>query len=597
MSIHPIDITILVLYLIAVVSVGIYLTTRASQNLDTYFLAGRSVPWYILGVSNSSSMFDITGTMWLVLMFLVYGVKGAWIPWIWPTFNQIFLMVYLSIWIRRSNVLTGAEWITTRFGNGKGAELSRISVLVFAMVSVIGFLAYAFQGIGKFASVFFPFDISPDIYAITFMGITTIYVVLGGMYSVVFTDLIQFTLLTIVSFVIGFIAFTRVTPEALHAVIPNGWLDLAFTWELELDWSALIPAANNQIMADGWNLFTIFFMMMIFKGILISLAGPTPGYDMQRILAAKTPREAGLMSAIVSVCQIPRWFMIVGITTLALVYFSNDLVAMGDNVDFELVLPWVISEFLPVGLVGFVLAGMLAAFMSTFDSTVNAGAAYLVNDVYKRYFNPNAPTGLYIKASYIASFLIVGVGIAFGFMSESVNSVTQWIVSGLFGGYTAPNILKWHWWRFNGFGYFCGMIAGVLAALIMPMALPELSPLNAFPFILIVSGIAGISGSLMTAPDDEKTLEEFYKNVRPWGFWKPILKKIQSSDANVRKNDNFYRDMFNIFIGMVWQINMVLVPIYLLVYEYTAFTVSLILVIGTTLILKKNWYDKLDPVF
>ena len=597
MSIHPIDITILVLYLIAVVSVGIYLTTRASQNLDTYFLAGRSVPWYILGVSNSSSMFDITGTMWLVLMFLVYGVKGAWIPWIWPTFNQIFLMVYLSIWIRRSNVLTGAEWITTRFGNGKGAELSRISVLVFAMVSVIGFLAYAFQGIGKFASVFFPFDISPELYAITFMGITTIYVVLGGMYSVVFTDLIQFTLLTIVSFVIGFIAFTRVTPEALHAVIPNGWLDLAFTWELELDWSALIPAANNQIMADGWNLFTIFFMMMIFKGILISLAGPTPGYDMQRILAAKTPREAGLMSALVSVCQIPRWFMIVGITTLALVYFSNDLVAMGDNVDFELVLPWVISEFLPVGLVGFVLAGMLAAFMSTFDSTVNAGAAYLVNDVYKRYFNPNAPTGLYIKASYIASFLIVGVGIAFGFMSESVNSVTQWIVSGLFGGYTAPNILKWHWWRFNGFGYFCGMIAGVLAALIMPMALPELSPLNAFPFILIVSGIAGISGSLMTAPDDEKTLEEFYKNVRPWGFWKPILKKIQSSDANVRKNDNFYRDMFNIFIGMVWQINMVLVPIYLLVYEYTAFTVSLILVIGTTLILKKNWYDKLDPVF
>ena len=597
MSIHPIDITILVLYLIAVVSIGIYLTTRASQNLDTYFLAGRSVPWYILGVSNSSSMFDITGTMWLVLMFLVYGVKGAWIPWIWPTFNQIFLMVYLSIWIRRSNVLTGAEWITTRFGNGKGAELSRISVLVFAMVSVIGFLAYAFQGIGKFASVFFPFDISPELYAITFMGITTIYVVLGGMYSVVFTDLIQFTLLTIVSFVIGFIAFTRVTPEALHAVIPNGWLDLAFTWELELDWSALIPAANDQIMADGWNLFTIFFMMMIFKGILISLAGPTPGYDMQRILAAKTPREAGLMSALVSVCQIPRWFMIVGITTLALVYFSNDLVAMGDNVDFELVLPWVISEFLPVGLVGFVLAGMLAAFMSTFDSTVNAGAAYLVNDVYKRYFNPNAPTGLYIKASYIASFLIVGVGIAFGFMSESVNSVTQWIVSGLFGGYTAPNILKWHWWRFNGFGYFCGMIAGVLAALIMPMALPELSPLNAFPFILIVSGIAGISGSLMTAPDDEKTLEEFYKNVRPWGFWKPILKKIQSSDANVRKNDNFYRDMFNIFIGMVWQINMVLVPIYLLVYEYTAFTVSLILVIGTTLILKKNWYDKLDPVF
>ena len=597
MSIHPIDITILVLYLIAVVSIGIYLTTRASQNLDTYFLAGRSVPWYILGVSNSSSMFDITGTMWLVLMFLVYGVKGAWIPWIWPTFNQIFLMVYLSIWIRRSNVLTGSEWITTRFGNGKGSELSRISVLVFAMVSVIGFLAYAFQGIGKFASVFFPFDISPELYAITFMGITTIYVVLGGMYSVVFTDLIQFTLLTIVSFVIGFIAFTRVTPEALHAVIPNGWLDLAFTWELDLDWNDLIPAANNQIMADGWNLFTIFFMMMIFKGILISLAGPTPGYDMQRILAAKTPREAGLMSAIVSVCQIPRWFMIVGITTLALVYFSNDLVAMGDNVDFELVLPWVISEFLPVGLVGFVLAGMLAAFMSTFDSTVNAGAAYLVNDFYKRYFNPNANSKIYVKASYISSFLIVGVGIIFGFMSESVNSVTQWIVSGLFGGYTAPNILKWYWWRFNGFGYFSGMVSGVIVALIIPIILPELSPLNAFPIILLISGLSGVIISLFTKPDNEKTLMEFYKNIRPWGFWNPILKKINSSEKVINRNTNFVKDMLNVFVGMIWQISLVLIPVYLLVYQYSAFLFSLIVAIITTLFLKKNWYEKLDSDF
>ena len=387
MSIHLLDISIVILYLITVVIIGIYISNHASKNLDTYFLAGRSVPWYILGISNSSSMFDITGTMWLVLMFLVYGVKGAWIPWIWPTFNQIFLMIYLSIWIRRSNVLTGSEWITTRFGNGKGAELSRISVLFFAMVSVIGFLAYAFQGIGKFASVFFPYNIAPEAYALIFMGITTIYVVLGGMYSVVFTDLIQFVLLTIVSIVIGFIAFNRVSAKSLYESVPEGWLDLSFGWKLDLDWSELIPAANSQINSDGWNMFTIFFMMIIFKGMLISIAGPTPGYDMQRILASKTPKEAALMSGIVSICQIPRWFMIVGVTTLALVFFSNDLIEMGDKVDFELVLPWVINEFLPVGLVGFVLAGMLAAFMSTFDSTVNAGAAYLVNDLYKRYFN------------------------------------------------------------------------------------------------------------------------------------------------------------------------------------------------------------------
>jgi Na+/proline symporter len=594
MSIHPIDISIVVLYLVTVVIIGIYISKRASQNLDTYFLAGRSVPWYILGISNSSSMFDITGTMWLVLMFLVYGVKGAWIPWIWPTFNQIFLMIYLSIWIRRSNVVTGSEWITTRFGDGKGAELSRISVLLFAMISVIGFLAYAFQGIGKFASVFFPYNLAPEVYALIFMGITTIYVVIGGMYSVVFTDLIQFILLTIVSIAIGIIAFIRVSPDALYQSVPEGWFDLSFGWELDLNWNELIPAANNQITSDGWNLFTIFFMMMIFKGMLISIAGPTPGYDMQRILASKTPKEAGLMSGIVSICQIPRWFMIVGVTTLALVFFSNDLIKMGDNVDFELVLPWVINEFLPVGLVGLVLAGMLAAFMSTFDSTVNAGAAYLVNDLYKRYINPNASSQIYIKASYISSFLIVGIGIIFGFMSESVNSVTQWIVSGLFGGYTAPNILKWHWWRFNGFGYFAGMVSGVTAALLIPILLPELSPLNAFPLILLISGFSGVLGSLFTKPDNDETLMEFYKNVRPWGFWKPILKQINLTDKTIEPNRNFLNDILNIIIGMIWQISMVLIPIYLLVYKYSAFFSSLIIAIITTIFLKKNWYNKLD---
>ena len=117
------------------------------------------------------------------------------------------------------------------------------------------------------------------------------------------------------------------------------------------------------------------------------------------------------------------------------------------------------------------------------------------------------------------------------------------------------------------------------------------------PIILFISGVAGISGSLLTAPDDEVTLQKFYKNVCPWGFWKPILEKIQSSDTNIKKNDNFGRDMLNIFVGMVWQINMVLIPIYLLVYEYTAFTISLGLAISTTFILKKNWYDKLDPRF
>ncbi|MCK5573115.1 MAG: hypothetical protein KAJ12_10155 [Bacteroidetes bacterium] len=104
---HLIDQSIILIYLILVVVTGVVLSRRASRNMDSYFLGGRSVPWYVLGVSNASSMFDISGTMWLVYMVFVYGLKGIWMPWMWPTFNQVFFMIYIAIWVRRSNVLTG----------------------------------------------------------------------------------------------------------------------------------------------------------------------------------------------------------------------------------------------------------------------------------------------------------------------------------------------------------------------------------------------------------------------------------------------------------------------------------------------------------
>jgi len=604
MKIHLIDSTIIFVYLLIVIISGFLLSRviisgfllsrRASKNMDSYFLGGKTVPWYILGISNTAGMFDISGTMWLVYMVFVYGLKGIWMPWMWPTFNQIFFMIYLSIWVRRSNVLTGAEWITTRFGSALGGELSRLSVVIFAIVSVIGFLTYAFIGIGKFASIFLPWDLSPEMYAVILMGITTIYVTLGGMYSVVVTDLIQYALLSITSIIIGVIAMVKISPEMLDKVIPAGWKELFFGWHLNLDWSSLIPSVNDKIASDGYSLFMIFFMMIVFKGILNSMAGPGPNYDLQRVLAAKTPKEAGLMNGIVSVCLVPRWTMVPAIAVLALVFFSPELKSMGTNIDFEMVLPIVINKFIPVGLMGVFMAGLIAAFMSTFDSTVNAGAAYIVNDIYKRYIDPEGSDRKYVVASYIASFSVVIVGIVFGFLAESVHQMTQWIVFGLWGGYTAPNILKWHWWRFNAFGYFGGMIAGVIAALLWPLLFPNLSDLNSFPVILLFSCAASVIASLFTKPDDEQILKKFYRQVRPWGFWQPIYEKVVAENPEFKKNTNFLRDMANVFIGVVWQTSLRLIPVFLIIFKFKSTGIAIVLVIFTTYILKKNWYDKLE---
>jgi SSS family solute:Na+ symporter len=605
MKLGFIDIGIILCYLILTVIIGFLLTRKASKGLDSYFLADKGLPYWILGVSNASGMFDITGTMWLVYLTFVYGLKGIWIPWLWPVFNQIFLMVYMSKWMRRSNVLTGAEWINTRFGLGKGAVLAHISVVVFALVSVIGFIAYDFAGIGKFAALFLPWQISPDTYAIILMLVTAVYVVAGGMYSVVVTEILQFLVMSVSCVGVAIVAMSKTTPAQIAAAVPAGWKDVFFGWHLNLDWSGLIQAVNTKIAEDGYSLFTIFFMLILFKGILVSMAGPAPNYDMQRVLATRNSKDASKMSWFVSICLFPtRYLMITGFAVLALVFFSTQLNAMGSGLDFEQILPYTLSNFIPAGLLGMVLAGLLAAFMSTFAATVNAAPAYVVNDIYKRYINPQAERRTLIILSYIVSFAFVIIGIFFGLHARDINQVTQWIVSALWGGYTAANILKWYWWRFNGYGYFWGMATGIASALILskfpflyvwifPGIVKNLYALYSFPVILVISTLGCLLGTFLSSPEEDDILIKFYKQVRPWGFWKPIHAKVLQQDPAFKSDANFKLDMFNVFIGIIWQTSLIVIPVYIVLRAGLPFAEAVVILVITTLILKKTWWNKL----
>jgi SSS family solute:Na+ symporter len=606
MELHSIDIAIIFTYLALTVLIGFWISKRASKDLDSYFLGGKSLPWYILGISNASGQFDITGTMWLVYLCFVYGLKSVWIPWVWPTFNQIFLMVYVGMWLRRSNVLTGAEWIKTRFGRGTGANLAHISVVLFALINVIGMIAYAFKGIGKFAQILLPWSLNENTYALIILTITTLYVVKGGMYSVVLTEVLQFTIMTIASITVGVIAIHHVSPEMIDAVVPAGWQNLSFGWKLGLNWSGMFDMVQSSITKDGFSLFTVIMMLMLFKGVMASMAGPAPNYDMQRVLATRSPREASLMSATVNVVlYFPRYMLIVGLTVLALGPLRETLhglwataVQGGQQPDFEQILPVVIqSSIIPVGLTGLLLAGLLAAFMSTFAATVNAGPAYIVNDIYKRFINPTASNKLQIRMSYATSVLVVAVGIIFGFLTETITEVTLWIVGGLYGGYVAANLLKWHWWRFNGFGFFYGMIIGTLGALVVPPVVkhfwPGTNTLYAFPAIFLFSVLGCFLGTLLTKPEDEEILKDFYMTVRPWGFWMPIVQKIKAENPGFEPNTDCGRHWFNVTVGIIWQVTLVALPVYIVIQNHRGIAGTLAILVATTLILKKSWFDHL----
>jgi hypothetical protein len=237
--------------------------------------------------------------------------------------------------------------------------------------------------------------------------------------------------------------------------------------------------------------------------------------------------------------------------------------------------------------------------MANFSATVNAGAAYLVNDIYKKHINPEADNRKLVKFSYLGSVLILAMGIFLGMFLSSITQITQWIVGGLYGGYTAANILKWYWWRFNGYGYFWGMSVGIISALVVPATMPIVAPsfhdpTYAFPFILLLSFAGCIAGALLTKPVDEEVLKNFYRNVRPWGFWKPIYEEVAQEDPSIEPNRNAARDLLNCLVGIPWQLTLVTIPLYVIFRDLRGTVISLVVLISASIFLKKFWYDRLE---
>jgi len=622
---HSIDILIISFYIILTVAVGIWVSNRASKGLDSYFLGGKSIKWYYLGLSNGSGMFDVSGTAWMVGILFLYGVKSFMFMWLWPIWNQIFIMMFLAVWIRRSNIMTGSEWILTRFGDKRAGRASHLIVAAFAIIAAIGFIAYFFEGVGKFMTIILPWDLtlqmgasvllsSEQSYALIIILLTTIYTVKGGMFSVVATEVLQYGIMVLAGLLVVGYSFFAISDVEINSVITEEWRNVFFGWELETHWSDKYQAFNDLIDSEGFKMFGAFIGMTLFKGFFASLAGPTPSFDMQRILSTKTVKEAAYMSGFTNlILFIPRYLLIGGIVVIALVSLSPEMIGNSSftGADLEVLLPKVINFHVPVGVKGLLLAGLLAAFMSTFSAFVNAGPAYIVNDIYKKYFKPNASSKHYLKASHIASFSVVALGVFMGFFADSINSLTLWITSALFGGYVASNFLKWIWWRFNGWGYFWGMFSGLIIASLQFLLdqnkgsfsqdslLFELSHMQAiylFPIIFIVSLTGSFLGTFLSEPTDMKTLKSFYKTVRPWGWWGPIYKELLKEDGKLNKNTNFWNDMFNCAVGIVWQSSMIVMPIYFVIRDYPKGLIALSVFVITSLILKFTWLDKVKQI-
>jgi SSS family solute:Na+ symporter len=231
-----------------------------------------------------------------------------------------------------------------------------------------------------------------------------------------------------------------------------------------------------------------------------------------------------------------------------------------------------------VGLIGFMLAALLSGFLATFSSTVNGGAAYLVKDVYQRYINPEAAPKTLIRASYLASSLLIITGIVISYFGTSINTAFLWIFGTLAAGILPPNVLRWYWWRLNGWGYAAGVLGGMALSLGQVVADTSLfsSPLPlyiGFPVIAIASTITTVTVALLTRPTDTATLEDFYENVQPAGAWSPIRARVLARDANFKRATPFSLEALNTLLALVGICALYVGALYLILNRHTtAFT-------------------------
>ena len=510
-----IDVAILVGFFATLLVLGLVLSRLASRGLEDYFLGGRRLPWWLLGVSTATSNFDMSGTMVIVALVFALGYQGFLVELRGGVGLALaLLLVFVARWLNRSRVMTSAEWMKLRFGTDRqGRAAHQLSAVANILLS-LGMIIYFAKGAGKFVTAFVP--IGETTATATMVAIGLMYTLAAGLYGVVVTDLLQMLILLGTAVYVAMLAF-RVRPDV---ELPPGLTDLSLSSPVG-DRAQELLATSPEAWGPIFELFEVAVIMWTLRSVIEGLSGVS-GYTDQRFFAARDERSAVLVCAESIVLSFFRWTMVAGLVVLA-----YDLLAAGGPAaelireDPEQVLPAVLGRGLPPGVRGLVIAGLVAAAMSTFDSTLNAGAAFIVRDLYQSYWRPHASERQLVWMSRAATIALCVVGVLLAAVVPSINRVWAWIQMGLGAGLFTPLFLRWYWPRLNGFGFAGGTAGGLVAALALNAG-TDLPVFLSFPIVLAISFVASVVVARATPPTPDWTLVAFFAQVRPAGLWSRV---------------------------------------------------------------------------
>ena len=570
-------------YFVLIVIVGMIVARLASRSISHYFLGGRRIPWWVLGMSGSASNFDMAGTMIITSFFYVIGFQGLWVETRGGlVLGLCVLLAFMGKWLRRSQVMTTAEWMELRFGTGRGGQLARVLAAAANLVFTIGMVIYFAKGSGKFVATFLPF--SPDACALGMIAVCLLYTTTSGMYGVVYTDVVQEVLmLSVAGFIIVKAAFLPEHGTAIAAA-PADWIDVTPRWTAEpMYW------LDNPLI---YQMFGISILFWVAKSMIEGLGGHT-GYMAQRYFAARDERSAGLMTAEWTLLLSARFAMVAGVALLGLWLAQQDPeVARQLRVDPERTLPVVFFYVLPAGVLGFALAGMISAAMSTFDSTINAGASYWVRDIYQRFLRPDADEKALVRQSYFATVIIALLGVVLAMTVRNINEIWNLMTGPLGTAFVVPMAIRWYWWRFNGYGYAFSIGIGMLTAILVDTFMPGLAFFEATGITFLVSVTVGVVVSLLTPAVDDHVLRRFYRQIRPFGLWRRFAMELEQAERDPIRSENRL-GLLNMVVALAWQLCMFITVIAAVWHHWDAMFPALAAFLALSVMLYFSWYRKL----
>ena len=536
-----IDWLIVLIYFVLTIGLGIFLSRKASQSMEDFFVSGRSLPWWLAGTSMAATTFSIDTPLYICGVVSSRGIAGNWEWWSFGVSHVILIYIFSRLW-RRSEIVTDAELTEMRYGGNTAAVLRGTKAFLFALpINCIG-IGYAMLAMVKVVDaleLWQSLGVNPgeNIKIWSVVGVSLfvlIYSGFSGLWGVVTTDFFQFFLALFGAIAVAVVAVNHV--GGIHELVPQvqqiGDIDVLAFFPFQFSNGSFGWSDAAGITATTFSAY-LFVQWWSFR------RSDGGGEFIQRLAAAKTEEEAEKSSWFFNILHygIRTWPWII-VALVAMVIYP-------DLEDKELGYPKLMLEFLPPVMLGLVVTSLIAAFMSTVSTSINWGASYLTNDLYRRFIKPDATQAELVMMGRIASVLVTVLGAIAALYATNITTVFRLVIA-IGTGPGLVLILRWFWWRINAAAELAAMIGGFILGLITSInpSFNEVFPDFGYKLLFIsgTTAILWITVMYLTPPESDETLDRFYIKVQPGGTgW-----QRQKARTGIEPAQNLIQDLLKV---------------------------------------------------